>query len=175
MSTTQLVVCAMDGAAWAFPIASVREIIRAVPAQPVGAADASSLGIIDLRGVAMPVFDLASTLGIGEAWHRSGDASRDAELLATRRIVVTASGGGGGSLVGWLVDGVDEVIEIASEAVESIDDGAGGSPFVAAIAHVEGHGAGTGTGTGLVPVLAADRLLGAAASESLGSPDTLAA
>lgn len=147
---TQLVVCAVDGAAWAFPIGAVREIIRAVPAQPVGSLDRTALGIIDLRGVAMPVHDLAATLGLCDPWQRGEDVVLDAQQLASRRIVVTAADDGD-QLVGWLVDGVDEVIEIAEGAVDAVVGG--GSAFVVAIAHVDGNR--------LVPVLAVDRLLGA--------------
>lgn len=156
--TTQLVICAIDGASWAFPIGVVREIIRAVPAQPVGSSDPTALGIVDLRGTAMPVYDMAATLGIAPAWRRSDDAAADTEQLASRRIVVTAMDERSAA-VGWLVDGVDEVIDIGGVGVEPVDGASG--RFVDGIAHVEPDR--------LVPVLAVDRLLLA----RTGDPDTL--
>jgi purine-binding chemotaxis protein CheW len=151
----QLVACRVAGVEYAFPISSVREIIRGVATQPIGSADPTALGIVDLRGTAMPVHDLALALGMpaSDPIAAAGEAGVDAEAEADdgrdgRRIVVTSLGGDG--VVGWLVDGVDEVLVVDGASIEEVDRAT--SAVVRRIAHV-------GDGR-LLPVLDIDHLLG---------------
>lgn len=139
----QVVACRIAGVEYAFPIGAVREIIRGVQTQPIGSSDPTALGIVDLRGTAMPVHDLALALGQGA---QSSDA--DAETRGGQRIVVTSLGEGDG-VVGWLVDGVDEVLVVDSNLIEDVDQTT--SKLVRRIAHV-GEGR-------LLPVLDVDFLL----------------
>lgn len=125
----QLVACRVAGGEYAFRIDAVREIIRDGGAIQVGASDAVMLGVVDLRGTAMPVLDLAAMLGLSAA-------SVDEALAAGsggRRIVVTTHGDG--EAIGWLVDGVDEVITVPGESVEALERAA--SELVRHVARVE--------------------------------------
>ncbi|MCW2927973.1 MAG: chemotaxis protein CheW [Thermoleophilia bacterium] len=161
MSDLQLVACRVSGVEYAFPIVAVREVIRGVTAQPIGSADPTALGIVDLRGTAMPVHDLALALGgLKSSPIAFEDPNRtetvggeDADAHDGRRIVVTSLGDSQG-VVGWLVDGVDEVLVVDGSAIEDVDRTT--SVVVRQIAHV-------GDGR-LLPILDVDHLLGGRAS-----------
>ena len=141
----QLVACTIAGAEYAFPITSVREIIRDVRTQPIGSTDPTALGVIDLRGQVMPVHDLALALGETALVAAPHDAERGG-----RRIVVTTVDDGA-QVIGWLVDGVDEVFVVDDDAITDVDRST--SAVVRRIAHVdEGR---------LIPVLDIDVLLAA--------------
>lgn len=122
----QLVSCRIAGAAYAFRIEAVREIIRDGVAIQAGARDEVMLGVVDLRGTAMPVLDLAAMLGA----EHSGDAAGS----GGRRIVVAMHDDG--EAIGWLVDGVDEVITVDGSEIESLERTA--SELVRHVARTEG-------------------------------------
>ena len=116
MGSVQLVACRIAGSDYAIDIGAVREIIRDEGgAVSVGGGDPAMLGVVDLRGVAMPVLDLARTLRI--------DALDGGEAEDSRRIIVTARDDGD-DVVGWLVDGVDEVITVDDADFQALDAGA---------------------------------------------------
>jgi len=149
----QLVACTIAGAEYAFPITSVREIIRDVHTQRIGSTDPTALGVIDLRGQVMPVHDLALALG-----ETALGASSDESERGGRRIVVTTTGVGDG-VIGWLVDGVDEVFVVDATDITDVDRGT--SAVVRRIAHVnEGR---------LIPVLDVDQLLEGRRAQALAA------
>jgi len=128
----QLVACTIAGAEYAFPITAVREIIRDVRTQPIGSTDPTALGVVDLRGQVMPVHDLS--LALGEPALTTADEAGGER--GERRIVVTTIGDGAGAgVIGWLVDGVDEVFVVDEDAITDVDRAT--SSVVRRIAHVE--------------------------------------
>ena len=100
----QVVTFKVGAEEYGVPILSVREIIRRVETTSVPCAGPEIEGIINLRGTIIAVVDMAQRLGIGTA----GEASDD------QRIIVLDIGR---SQVGFLVDGVRQVLKVDAEAV----------------------------------------------------------
>ncbi len=100
----QLVVFSLGAEEYALPIGSVHEIIRYTEPRTV-ASDAEWIrGVIGLRGKIIPIFDLASRMGL-ENGSEPG------------KIVIVESGTG---QVGVMVDEVEEVLTISSEQLEDV-------------------------------------------------------
>jgi purine-binding chemotaxis protein CheW len=100
-TSKQLVVFSLGGEEYALPIGSVHEIIRYTEPRTVASDAAWIRGVIGLRGKIIPIFDLASRMGLQDP--RSG------------KIVIVESGTG---QVGVVVDEVEEVLTISSEQLE---------------------------------------------------------
>ena len=60
----QLVVFTLGAEQYALPIKQVQEIIRYKQPRSVASSDYSVRGVISLRGQIVPVYDLASRLGV---------------------------------------------------------------------------------------------------------------
>ena len=93
---------------YALPLLRVREIIRFEGATRVPRVPACIRGVVNLRGNVMPVVDLAVWLGRPE----TPTTSR------TCLLVVEATAGSDTSLVGLLIDGVNRVLDVCSDALE---------------------------------------------------------
>jgi purine-binding chemotaxis protein CheW len=104
MSEFQIVVCQLGDESYGLDIGSVYEIIRFQECTAVPAAPSHVDGVINLRGLIIPVMDMASRFGKG----------RTAPTKSTRIIVV----GTAGMRVGLVVDAVTEVLMVADDAVE---------------------------------------------------------
>ena len=89
---------------YALDIRSINEIIKVRDFTEVPRTPDFVLGIISLRGVIVPVFDLMSRLQLGQS-----------ALTASSRIVVCQTGE---LTVGLLVDGINQVIKLADERIE---------------------------------------------------------
>jgi purine-binding chemotaxis protein CheW len=98
-------------------------------------------GLLNLRGDAVPVVDVRRKLGLG-----STSGGIDASI-----IVLAFYEGGKKRLVGALVDAVCEVIDLAEETIDAIDD------FAVAFDKNVVRGIGKRE-SGFVVVMAADRL-----------------
>jgi purine-binding chemotaxis protein CheW len=98
-------------------------------------------GLLNLRGDAVPVVDVRKKLNLGPT-----EGGRDASI-----IVLAFEEGGKKRLAGALVDAVCEVIELAEEAIDPIDD------FAVAFDRKIVRGIGK-RDSGFVVVMAADRL-----------------
>jgi purine-binding chemotaxis protein CheW len=122
--------------AYGLPVTSVVEIIRVVAFAPVPDPSPDLLGMINLRGRVIPVFDLARSLGDGE------------RALTLRMYVVIAEVGG--EAVGVLVDDVLDVVTVPDDGYQVSRTLAGGSAFTAGVARV---GAGMLTILNLSPLL----------------------
>jgi purine-binding chemotaxis protein CheW len=94
----QLVVFSLGDEEYALPITEVHEIIRFAEPRSVASADPSVRGVISLRGKILPVYDLATRLGI-----EAHDAPAEAKIV----IVETD-----GAMAGVIVDDVEEVLTI---------------------------------------------------------------
>jgi purine-binding chemotaxis protein CheW len=89
-------------------ITSVREIRGWGPETPLPHAPAYVRGMINLRGIVLPVIDMAARLGI------------PTEESAPRRVIVIVWIGG--RLVGLLVDGVCDILTVPEEAMQATPD-----------------------------------------------------
>jgi purine-binding chemotaxis protein CheW len=94
----------LSGEEYAVRIEDVKEIIRWQSITRVPRAPSFVMGVISLRGVIMPVFDIKRRLGLGEA-----ERSRFSRVLVVED---------GGSLVGMMVDRVTGVVKLGPESIE---------------------------------------------------------
>jgi purine-binding chemotaxis protein CheW len=105
-TTCQLVVCSLGEEEYALPIAQVREILRASEPRPVASDVPWMRGVISLRGRLLPVYDLATRLGVAAAQG------------ARAKIVVVEPTGV--EPAGLVVDDVVEVMTVATAQIEEV-------------------------------------------------------
>lgn len=97
-TSRQIVVFTAAGEEYAVPISHVQEIIRYTPPRRVASSDSALRGVISLRGKILPVFDLATRIGL----HAEGaDADASIVILET-----------GEQMAGLIVGDVEEVVTI---------------------------------------------------------------
>lgn len=89
---------------YALDILEVKEIVRLQPITAVPRSPAWLKGIVTLRGVIVPIFDLRSRLGLAEIEHG-----------ADTRIVVVYRGE---EFAGLIVDSITQVMRLPVESVE---------------------------------------------------------
>ncbi len=89
---------------YALDITRISEIIKVREFTDIPRAPEYLLGIISLRGVVVPVFDLRSRFNLGTS-----------EILATSRIVVCRYED---VTVGLLVDSINQVVKLADDSIE---------------------------------------------------------
>lgn len=95
---------ALGGADYALPIAQIKEIILYTQPRAVPSPDPWVTGVISLRGVIVPIDDLAARLGVAAA------CSEDAKIV----VIETPAG-----TAGIVVDAVEEVLTIQEEQIDS--------------------------------------------------------
>jgi purine-binding chemotaxis protein CheW len=66
MADLQMLVFELDGQRYGLPLASVREVVRAVWVAPLPSAPAIVEGVVNLRGRPVPVLDLRGRFGVAE-------------------------------------------------------------------------------------------------------------
>jgi purine-binding chemotaxis protein CheW len=88
--------------------ASVREIRGWTPATKLPRAPAFVLGVVNLRGVVLPIVDLAVRLGF-----------RRSEPTARHAIIVVEYGN---QVAGLLVDGVSDIFTASEEQIQTTPD-----------------------------------------------------
>jgi purine-binding chemotaxis protein CheW len=94
--------------AYALPLLRVREIVRFEGATRVPRVLPWVRGVVNLRGSVVPVLDLGVWLGDGE----SPVTSR------TCLLIVEVTAGSDAAALGLVIDGVDQVLDIPSDALE---------------------------------------------------------
>ena len=99
----QLVVFTLGAEHYALPIQAVNEIIRYAEPRSVASRTDWVRGVISLRGRIVPVYDVATRLGI-----RS-------ELTEQSKIVIVEAGA---ETAGVIVDSVEEVLTISDDQIE---------------------------------------------------------
>lgn len=102
---------------YAVPIDMVREIVKVPPLTEVPRSGAELLGVINLRGEVLPVYDLKLRLRL--AYAPAPIAGPDANLAAlprTARILIVHDPEGD---AGVLVDAVAEVVKLRPSALET--------------------------------------------------------
>jgi purine-binding chemotaxis protein CheW len=100
----QLVVFSLGEEEYALPITQVHEIIRYTEPRSVASSDPSVRGVISLRGKILPVYDLATRLGV----------EHDAVAVSEAKIVIVETAS---DMAGVIVDDVEEVITIDAEQI----------------------------------------------------------
>ena len=106
ITSQQLVVFSLGSEEYALPIGAVHEIIRFTEPRTV-ASDAPWIrGVIGLRGKIIPIFDLASRMGL---------TATESESC---KIVIVETGTG--SQAGVVVGDVEEVLTVTSEQLEAV-------------------------------------------------------
>lgn len=94
--------------AYALPLLRVREIVRFSACTRVPRVRPHVRGVVNLRGTVVPVVDLAVWLG-------------QSETVVTSRtclLVVEATGEAETAALGLVIDGVDQVLDLRSDALE---------------------------------------------------------
>jgi purine-binding chemotaxis protein CheW len=119
----QLVVFSLGEEEYALPITQVHEIIRYTEPRSVASTDPSVRGVISLRGKILPVYDLATRLGVEHA-----------EISEAKIVIVETSN----DMAGVIVDDVEEVITIDAEQIgEAPSAGIGPNHPVNGIAKID--------------------------------------
>jgi purine-binding chemotaxis protein CheW len=99
----QLVVFSLGEEEYALPITQVHEIIRFTEPRSVASSDPSVRGVISLRGKILPVYDLATRLGVEHA-----------EVSEAKIVIVETAE----DMAGVVVDDVEEVITINGDQLD---------------------------------------------------------
>ena len=102
-TTRQLVVFTLGTERYALPIDTVQEIIRFTEPRSVASPEPEVRGVISLRGRIVPVYDVASRLGIF------------CEVGEDAKIVVVESNG---LAAGLIVESVEEVLTVEDGQIE---------------------------------------------------------
>ena len=150
-STMQLVVFSLGEEEYALPITDVQEIIRYTEPRSVASQTPWVRGVISLRGKIVPVYDLASRLGLQRS-------------AGPRKIVIVESGD---DIAGVIVGDVEEVLAVTTADLGETP--VEGAACIQSIAKV---------GDRLVVLLRTDHILArepaAAATSAPAAGDTLA-
>jgi purine-binding chemotaxis protein CheW len=109
----QLIVFKLDGREFALPVENVSEVLRMVTLAPVPEGPSWLPGVINLRGVVVPVVDLRTRLGLPrERWG-----------VNTPIIVAECVG----KMLGLLADAVVELLTVPSSSISPPDPEIGGT------------------------------------------------
>src|SRR5690606_34056687 len=94
----------VDGASYALELLRVQEVVRLMPIVPMRGAQPSVLGVMNLRGRIVPVFDLGLWLGTGRV-----DAGEHSRIVVVER---------DDELIGLLVGAVEDVVTLGRDRIE---------------------------------------------------------
>lgn len=119
----------LGGQYFAISVAPVREILDPTPVFQIPDAPANAVGMIDLRGESIIIFDVSSRLGVGSL------------MPGKQRIIVLETKGRSGQLVGIFADQVLNVVEIAPHNLETPPrlDADQPQDVLRAVARIDGH------------------------------------
>lgn len=101
--THQIVSFKVDGRAFGVPVDQVREIKGWQPTTPLPDCPPSVLGVINLRGQVIPVYDLHMRLGLG-----ASERSRASVIIVVDH---------GDRQIGILADSVSDILNLSDEDV----------------------------------------------------------
>jgi purine-binding chemotaxis protein CheW len=105
ITSQQLVVFSLGSEEYALPIGAVHEIIRFTEPRTVASEVPWIRGVIGLRGKIIPIFDLASRMGLTAGESESG------------KIVIVETGTG---QAGVVVGDVEEVLTVTTDQLEDV-------------------------------------------------------
>ena len=106
--TREMITFLVGGQEFGIDVMSVREIRVWTPATPIAHAPSYVVGMINLRGVVLPIVDFAARLGFPPTEPTSRHAILVAEI--------------GKQDVGLLVEGVSEILSVTSDEVQGVPD-----------------------------------------------------
>jgi purine-binding chemotaxis protein CheW len=96
------------GQSFSIDITNVREIRRWSPVTPLPHAPSEVLGVMNLRGFVIPIYDLAACFGLRETI----ESVRNVIMVATHQ----------DQTVGLLVESVSEILSVARDQIQSTPD-----------------------------------------------------
>jgi len=113
------------------PVLNVREIIRLCPITPVPRMPEYIKGVINLRGTVIPVLDLRAKFQMPVAAYGE---------RACIIVVQLRNPAGGSTLIGAIVDTVEEVVQLGETHIEAPPDfgGSPGTQFILGLATLNG-------------------------------------
>ena len=112
--TNEYITFTLDEEVFAIEVSGVESILEYTRLTKLPGADDSVLGVLNLRGKALPVVDLRKILDI-----KGSEISSDTAI-----IIMLVERGGKISAIGGLVDSVKEVVEITDDMIQdSLDIG----------------------------------------------------
>jgi purine-binding chemotaxis protein CheW len=116
---------------YGLPVLNVREIIRLCPITPVPRMPEFIKGVINLRGTVIPVLDLRAKFQMPEAVYGE---------RACIIVVQLRNPAGGSTLIGAIVDTVEEVIQLNESHLEPTPDfgGSAETRFILGLATLNG-------------------------------------
>jgi purine-binding chemotaxis protein CheW len=106
ITSQQLVVFSLGSEEYALPIGAVHEIIRFTEPRTVASEVPWIRGVIGLRGKIIPIFDLASRMGV----------AADSESESNKIVIVETGTGQAGVVVG----DVEEVLTVTTDQLEDV-------------------------------------------------------
>jgi len=106
--TREMITFLVGGQEFGIDVMSVREIRVWTPATPIAHAPSFVVGMINLRGVVLPIVDFAARLGFPPTQPTSRHAILVAEI--------------GKQDVGLLVEGVSEILSVAADELQAVPD-----------------------------------------------------
>ena len=121
----------LGGESYGLPVLNVREIIRLCAITPVPRMPAHVKGVINLRGTVIAVFDLRAKFQLAPSSYGE---------RACIIVVQVNRPAGGSTLMGAIVDAVEEVVQLAAADIEAAPD-FGGIPdtqYILGLATVQG-------------------------------------
>ncbi|MGB8813042.1 MAG: chemotaxis protein CheW [Paracoccaceae bacterium] len=107
-SEVQFVTFYTGGQSFSIDICQVREIRRWSAVTPLPHAPAEVLGVMNLRGSVIPIFDLAVRFGLD----RTPDNSRNVVVIAAHE----------NQTVGLLVESVSEILSVSRDRIQETPD-----------------------------------------------------
>jgi purine-binding chemotaxis protein CheW len=107
----------LDGECYGVPIRAVREIVRVPPVTEVPRGGPDLLGVINLRGEVLPIYDLKLRLRLRSAPARIAGPDAEPEALPRSARILVIRGKDRGD-VGLLVDGMAEVVRLSRSDLE---------------------------------------------------------
>ncbi len=119
--SVQLVTFQVGTEEYGLPIHAITEVVRPLKITPLPKMPAFIEGVINLRGVIIPIVDLRNRFEV----KNSTSDPRKMRMIITRGAVLRASGASG-DLLGLLVDNVDEVIHVPKKNIDAAPEAATG-------------------------------------------------
>jgi purine-binding chemotaxis protein CheW len=136
---------------YGIPVLKVREIIRMIDITPVPRMPTYVKGVINLRGKVMPVIDLRLRFNLAKAEFTERTCTIVVQVLQSNGVA---------SLLGLIVDAVEEVAQVTPESLEPAPDFGGNlnTDYIIAMARVKG---------GVKTLLDMDKIIAADAGEKI--------
>ncbi len=107
-SDMEFITFAVAGQSYGLDIQQIREIRRWSSVTVLPHAPASILGVMNLRGAVIPIYDLACHFGLGQTQHHE------------RNVVIVAAYGG--QTIGLLVEAVCEILTVNTDDIQATPD-----------------------------------------------------